>query len=107
MRNRLAVLSIVFILFLFCAVHDVSAQPSKETVNRPSIPLPDPAPEEIAVPNWDPDRPLSNSVRAWHYNPDLVLPLLEVGDAIDNSAIDFKTGRMLAAVVASRNHCLY
>jgi hypothetical protein len=73
----------------------------------PPLPLPEPAAAEIAFPNWPAERPLPNSVRAWHYNPDLVLPLSEVGDAVDRPPLTLDLRRKLAAVVASRNHCLY
>jgi hypothetical protein len=73
----------------------------------PALPLPDPAPDEIAVECWPEGRTLPNSLRAWHYNPGLVAPLREVGAAIDDSTLPPVIKRMLAAVVVSRNHCLY
>ena len=73
----------------------------------PALPLPDPLPDEIAVASWPEGRPLPNSVRAWHYNPTLVTPLLEVGRAVDDASLPLVTKRMLAAVVTSRNRCLY
>jgi hypothetical protein len=77
------------------------------TEMKPALTLPDPSPDEIAMENWSGDRPLSNSGRAWHYNPTMVQPLMEVGDAIEDPTLTPVTRRMLTGVVASRNHCLY
>jgi hypothetical protein len=74
---------------------------------HPALPLPDPTPDEIAVENWPEGKPLPNSVRAWHYNLSLVKPLLEVGAAMNDPTLPFVIKRMLAAVVVSRNRCLY
>ena len=73
----------------------------------PSLALPDPATEEIAIPNWPEGAPLANSVRAWHYLPPMVQPLLELGQAIDDVILSRATSLLLAGVVASRNQCLY
>ena len=107
MPDRRAVLLIVCALFLLCSAGSANSDPAQREGARPSLPLPDPSPDEIAVPNWSADRQLPNSTRAWHYNPDLVRPLLEVADAVDNTILDFRMRRMLIAVVASRNYCLY
>ncbi|UCG52909.1 MAG: hypothetical protein JSW58_04955 [Candidatus Latescibacterota bacterium] len=74
---------------------------------QPALTLRDPTAEEMEVSGWRAGRPLSNSVRAWHYNLDLVKPLLEVGDAVDECELPLEMRLMLAGVVASRNHCLY
>lgn len=72
-----------------------------------ALPFPELAPEEIQVPDWDPERPLPHSVLAWHHCPAMVRPLLEVGSAVDDSTLSIRTRRMLAAIVASRNECRY
>jgi hypothetical protein len=126
MSDRRAVLSlvcalIVSILALSCNVCSArgkgtepempgqaeEAIPARRGWTSPSIPLPDLELEDIEVPNWSDSRVLPNSTRAWHYNPDLVRPLLEVADAVDSPILDFKMRRMLIAVVASRNGCFY
>jgi hypothetical protein len=73
----------------------------------PALPLPDPSPEAMAASNWPEGRELSNSIRAWHYNPQLVQPLLEVGSALDETPLSQAMRMMLATVVASRNGCFY
>jgi hypothetical protein len=80
---------------------------AQEDSTRAPIPLSDPTPEQRSISGWPDDRPLSNSIRAWHYNPYMVQPLSELGDAIDKSSLSLYTSRMLIAVVASRNHCIY
>ena len=74
---------------------------------QPSLPLPSPAPEEVAIDNWIGERDLSNSVRAWHYNPAMVQPLLDVGSAVEDTTLTLRLRRMLALVVASLNECRY
>ncbi len=107
MRKRYGLFLIVFILILYCYSVINALHVTQEHETKSTLPLLNPAPEEIVIPNWPDDRPLPNSIRAWHYNPDLVNPLLEIGQAVDNSILDIKMRRMLAAVVASRNKCLY
>ena len=107
MRERYGVFLMVFILVSYCFSDINALDVTQEHETQSTLPLLNPAPEEIAIPNWPGDRPLPNSIRAWHYNPDLVSPLLEIGQAVDNSILDIKMRRMLAAVVASRNKCLY
>jgi hypothetical protein len=93
-----------FILFLLVPASSALAQ---EDTERTPIPLPDPTPEQRSISGWPEERRLSNSIRAWHYNPYMVEPLSEVGNAIDKSSLPLFMSRMLIAVVASRNHCIY
>jgi len=88
---------------LTSAFHSTWAESELEA----ALPLPELSLEDIAVPNWPGERPLANSVRACHYNPKLVRPLLEVSGAVEDTTLSFAMRSMLAAVVASRNHCLY
>jgi hypothetical protein len=74
---------------------------------EPTLSLPDLEPDEIVIPNWSSDRSLSNSGRAWHYLPPMVRPLLELSQALEETVLPRSTCLLLAAVVASRNHCLY
>jgi hypothetical protein len=94
-----AVLSLLIVL--------ASSVLAQEGFARTPIPLPDPTPEQRSISGWPDDRQLSNSVRAWHYNPYMVQPLSELGNAIDKCSLSLFTSRMLIAVVASRNHCIY
>lgn len=50
---------------------------------------------------------MANSMRAWHYNPDLVMPMVKVGEAVQSPILDYRLQMMLAAVVSSRNGCRY
>lgn len=73
----------------------------------PSLPLPTPSAGQLEESGLPADIELTNSVRAWFYNPSLVGPLLEVGAAVEDSILTLEVRRMLAVVVASRNQCLY
>lgn len=96
----------VFLFLIASAV--VAAETAVASSERgPALPLPDPSPEEIALENWSSDEPLPNSVRAWHYNPAIVQPLMEIGGAVQDTVLSYTTRQMLATIVASRNHCLY
>ena len=50
---------------------------------------------------------MPNSVRAWHYNPAMVKPLVDLGAAIQEGPLSMPLQFMLLAVVASRNDCRY
>jgi hypothetical protein len=76
-------------------------------LQEPALPLPNPLGDEVAIHDWDDDRPLSNSGRAWHYNRNLVQPLMEVSDAVNDSTLTCATRMMLVTVVASRTGCMY
>lgn len=68
----------------------------------PSLPLPEVAPEPDAT------RPVSNSIRAWHYRPEMVKPLREaIGAILREAKLPQATTRMVIVVVAAANGCFY
>jgi len=95
------------VLLIILSVSTVNGSNQVHPDESPSLTLLDPDPDDIAIPNWPGDRPLPNSMRAWHYLPAMVQPLLEFSRALDETLLPRSTYLMLAAVVASRNHCLY
>ena len=52
---------------------------TQEAAKKPSLPLPELTAETSQLKNWSAGRPVVNSIRAWHYVPEMVQPLLEVG----------------------------
>jgi hypothetical protein len=97
----------ILILAVLASLLSWIMEPRASTEMQPALTLPDPSPDEVAMENWSGDGPLSNSVRAWHYNPSLVQPLLEVGGAVEDSVLTRVTRHMLTGVVAARNYCFY
>jgi alkylhydroperoxidase family enzyme len=57
--------------------------------------------------NQLPEQPLWNSVRAWHYNPQMVRPLWDVWAAFEEPPLSMRMKVMVAAVTDSRNRCPY
>jgi len=79
----------------------------QEASDTPTLPLPVITTENIQIPDWPPERPMANSMRAWHYNPALVMPMVRIGEAVQSPILDYDLQMMLAAVVSSRNGCRY
>jgi len=94
---------IIFAAFVIC----VASLTGQESQKIPSLPLPDVTDENIMISNWRSGFPVPNSIRAWHYNPELVMPLAELGQAVQNPTLDYRLQMMMAAVVSSINGCLY
>jgi hypothetical protein len=74
---------------------------------QPNLPLPEVDVETSPLQDWPRDLPMPNSMRAWHYNPAMVKPLVELGAAIQEGPLPMPLRFMLLAVVASRNACRY
>lgn len=81
---------------------------TRTAIDGPALPLPEISHDELALPGYPPDRPIANSIRAWHYNAKMVPLLSELGDAVADE-VSFSKAMMLklVAVVASRNGCRY
>jgi alkylhydroperoxidase family enzyme len=72
-----------------------------------SLPLPDVTEKNNMLSEWRGGYPLPNSIRSWHYNPDLVRPMAEIGQAVQNETLEYELQMKIAAVVSSRNGCRY
>ena len=107
MSGRLHLVASLALVGVLGMVEPALAETVAETSDQPAIPLPEPTPELFEQSGWLADRPTGNSVLAWHYNPSLVQPLLDVGAAVDEGPLPFRMRRMLATVVAARNLCRY
>ena len=95
----------VFLLIVFfLIVNSLQAQESKII---PNLTIPEITTENNLIWQWPEDLPVPNSIRAWHYNKDLVLPLMNVGQAVENSLLDYVTIMKLAMVISSKNDCFY
>jgi len=92
------------VLALAIAVAPLRGQ---EESNTPVLPLPVITSENVQIPDWPPDRPMANSMRAWHYNSALVMPMVKIGEAVQKPILEYDLQMMLAAVVSSRNGCRY
>jgi len=80
----------------------------KTTTTGPSLPLPELTPKTVAVDNWPNDRFIANSMRAWHYKPQMVVPLRALGASIaEDKLLSDVTIIKLVAVVTARNRCFY
>lgn len=86
---------------------NLSSVQAQETVQKGTLPLPEVNEETNMISNWRGGYPLPNSIRAWHYNPDFVMPMMEVGQAVQNSTLSYRLQMMIAAIVSSRNNCIY
>jgi AhpD family alkylhydroperoxidase len=73
----------------------------------PTLPLPEVTPENNMIPDWRSGYPVANSVAAWHYNRDLVMPMVQLSQAVQNETLDYELQMKLAAVVSARNGCRY
>lgn len=73
----------------------------------PNLPLPEVELDTSPLQDWPRDIPMPNSLRAWHYNPGMVQPLVDLGAAIQEGPLSMPLRFMLLAVVASRNDCRY
>jgi alkylhydroperoxidase family enzyme len=74
---------------------------------EPTLLLPDVTLEVNRLEQWTGDKPLWNSVRAWHYNPEMVQPLWDVWEAFTKPPLSLRMKILIGAVVDSRNHCPY
>lgn len=82
-------------------------QAGEGKMKSPTLPLPVVTAENSQIPTWPEGRLMANSMRAWHYNPDLVMPMIRVGEAVQNSILDYGLQMKIAAVVSARNGCMY
>jgi len=48
-----------------------------------------------------------NSIRAWHYLPEMIEPLNQVGASFEQSKLPWRMRMMLVTVTSSLNGCLY
>ncbi len=91
------------VLFLLsCETHITEKRPLE-----PTLPLPDITIEMNRLEQWTGEKSLWNSVRAWHYNPEMVQPLWDVWEALAKPPLSLRMKLMVAAVTDSRNHCPY
>lgn len=102
----LSTISIATCSFIGCCPS--TRAPTRTAVDGPALPLPEVSHDELALPGYPPDRPIANSVRAWHYNTKMVPLMSELGDAVaDETSFSKAMMLKLVAVVASRNGCRY
>lgn len=99
--SKLFVLITLFISVLY-GQEIVENRPLEPTITLPEITL-----KESQLKQWTGEKPMWNSVRAWHYNPDMVQPLWDVWEALAKPPLSLRTKVMVAAVTDSRNHCPY
>lgn len=79
---------------------------SEERPREPTLPLPDVTSETSHLPDL-PQYWHWSSIRAWHYNPNIVQPLWDVWVALEEPPLTLRMKVMLAAVTDSRNRCPY
>ncbi|NIM48072.1 MAG: hypothetical protein GTO22_02230, partial [Gemmatimonadales bacterium] len=96
--NVVVPLLAVLLISAACRPQSVTQRPQ-----QPTLPLPQVTPET----NQLPEQPLWNSVRAWHYNPQMVRPLWDVWAAFEEPPLSMRMKLMVAAVTDSRNRCPY
>ncbi len=87
--NVVAPLLAVLLLGAPCRPQSLAQRPQ-----QPTLPLPEVTPET----NLLPEQPLWNSVRAWHYNPQMVRPLWDVWAAFEEPPLSMRMKVMVATV---------
>ena len=96
--NAFVTLLAVLLIGAACPSQSLAQRP-----RQPTLPLPEVTPQT----NQLPEQPLWNSVRAWHYNPQMVRPLWDVWAAFEEPPLSMRMKLMVAAVTDSRNRCPY
>ena len=96
--NVVAPLLAVLLIGAACPPQSLAQRPQ-----QPTLPLP----EVTSETNQLPEQPLWNSVRAWHYNPQMVRPLWDVWAAFEEPPLSMRMKLMVATVTDSRNRCPY
>ena len=96
--NGVVPLLAVLLIGAACPLQSLAQRPQ-----QPTLPLPEVTPET----NQLPEQPLWNSVRAWHYNPQMVRPLWDVWAAFEEPPLSMRMKLMVATVTDSRNRCPY
>ncbi len=100
-KLRASIIKLPIVLIMFFSACESEALEKRPL--KPTLPLP----QVTSETNQLPEQPLWSSVRAWHYNPQMVRPLWDVWAAFEKPPLSMRMKVMLAAVADSRNHCPY
>jgi len=103
--------SITLTTFLLLGVLLISNSRGQSVIEqrplKPTLPLPEVTLASSRLKQWTGEKSWWNSVRAWHYNPDMVQPLWDVWEAFTKPPLSLRMKIMIAAGTDSRNHCPY
>lgn len=104
--NSLKHTKILLVIILFTLISCNKDSTSKRPA-EPTLPLPVITSDLNQLRQWDIVKPLWNSLRAWHYNPEMVQPLWDVWEALAKPPLSLRMKIMIALVTDSRNRCPY
>ena len=97
----------VSIIILFILINSCKDNFNSERPLEPTLPLPNVTIDNNRYEKWSDTEPLWNSIRAWHYNPEMVQPLTDLGKALNRASLSNRIKLMLVIVTDSRNGCIY
>ena len=95
------------IIILMAFVFSFNSLMAQEETIIPNLPIPEITSDNNQIWQWPEGMPVPNSIRAWHYNKDMVMPLMNVGQAVQNNVLEYVTMMKLAMVISSKNKCIY